>query len=133
GSNTLAVTDGTGASGSTVTVQLTLENEDPIKALQTDLLFNPAVLRLNRFEASGRAALFQDSSAVVLDGCVRVVLYSTSSAVITAGSGAVARIDFELIGSGGAPSTVTPSAPVMSDPTAQAVNVKNSPGQITVT
>lgn len=133
GSNTLAVTDGTGASGSTVTVQLTLENEDPIKALQTDLLFNPAVLRLNRFEASGRAALFQDSSAVVLDGCVRVVLYSTSSAVITPGSGAVAQIDFELIGSGGASSTVTPSATVMSDPNGQAVNVTNSPGQITVT
>jgi hypothetical protein len=133
GSNSLAVTDGTGASGSTVTVELTLDNDDTVKAIQTDLLFDPAVLRLTRFEASGRAALFEDSSAVVFDGCVRVVVWSTTSAVVTPGSGAVAQIDFELIGSGGTSSDVTPSATVISDQNGQAVNVTTSAGEITVT
>lgn len=133
GSNELAITDGTGASGSTVTVQVTLENDDTIKSMQTDLLFDPAVLRLTGFEASGRAASLDDSSAVVFDGCVRVVLYSIGSAVITPGTGTIAQIEFELIGSGGTSSDVTPSATVMSDQNGQAVNVTTSPGEITVT
>ncbi|MEZ4653419.1 MAG: cohesin domain-containing protein [Candidatus Eisenbacteria bacterium] len=68
GSNTLAVTNGTGASGSTITVQLTLSNENNVKSLQTDLVFDPAVLSFSSFAGSGRAVTFSDSARVVSSG-----------------------------------------------------------------
>lgn len=132
GNNTLAVTNGSGGSGADISVQLTLDNDDAVRGIQTDLVFNPAVLSFQGAVASGRAVAFSDSSNVVANGRARVLLFAPTGTSLSAGSGAVAQLTFRAIGASGTSSTVTPTASVLSDPNGASLAVDETAGTISV-
>ncbi len=135
GGNLLSIGTGSGASGTQVVVPLTLTNTSAVKALQTDIAFDDAVLSF----ASGaidptRAAGFSFAALVQPNPeIVRVVLSITGAGSIAVGNGAVANLTFNLIGAGGTQSALTPSGTVLSDPDARALEVTNAAGSIAVT
>ncbi|MFN8547306.1 MAG: cohesin domain-containing protein [Candidatus Eisenbacteria bacterium] len=108
GQNTLAIGTGSGQSGTQVTVPLTLDNDDAVKGLQTDISFDPAVVSYNIGQATSRGATMTYSAAVVGGNKVRVLLFYQTGDVLAAGNGTVANLTFNLIGAGGTQSALTP-------------------------
>ncbi|MFN8547305.1 MAG: cohesin domain-containing protein [Candidatus Eisenbacteria bacterium] len=131
GSNVLAVGTGTGASGGEVTIPLTLDNDDPIKALQTDLHFTSSILSYEASAVGDHAPGMQLAVNLVDAGTLRIVMHYENSSVIAAGSGTIANVTFSLLAAGTSP--VTPQASVLSNPAGQAVSVTEQAGSVTVT
>ncbi len=133
GTNILSIGTGSGTGGSQVAVPLGLANEDVVKALQTDVQFDPAVVSYVSGSATGRGAGMSFSAAVVEGNKVRVVLYYADQTTLPAGSGPLADLTFSLVGAGGTQTALTPSATVLSDPGGQPLSVTNQAGSISVT
>lgn len=132
GGNRLSVGNGQGANGADVAVALNLANEDVVKALQTDIAFDPAVVGFVSAAAGPRANGASVSTSVLGGNTLRVLVFYTDATTIPAGSGAVANLTFHLIGSAGQQSALTPGSTVLSDPASQPLEVTNEAGSIQV-
>jgi len=128
----LTAGSGSGAAGSDVAVPLGLANPAAVKALQTDVQYDPAVLSFVSAAATGRGAAMT-LSAANLGNRVRLVLYFADATILPAGTGPVANLTFTLVGAGGTQSALTPAATVLSDPDGNPLPVTNQAGSIAVT
>ena len=133
GQNTLAVGTGSGQSGTQVTVPLTLDNDDVVKGLQTDITFDPAIVTYASGQATSRGATMSYSAAVVGTNKLRVILFYQTNDVLAAGQGTVANLTFNLIGAGSTQSALSPASTVLSDANGAALSVTNQAGSISVT
>ena len=102
GDNTLSVGDGSGESGETISVSLSLENEDAVKGIQADLGFDGTVISLVGVTASGRCAGWSAEGEMLETGRARVLIFDDGAGELAAGGGAVAQLQLNLSGSGGA-------------------------------
>jgi hypothetical protein len=133
GENTLAVGTGAGAAGASVTVALGLVNENAVKGLQADLLYDPAVATLAGFAAAGRGTGMTAAMNVVSAGRARIVLYHDGASAIAPGDGQIAGLVFELDGTAGAQSAVTLQEVILSDPMGLELAVDVTAGSLAVT
>ena len=131
-SNALALGTASGASGSTVTVPLSLDNEDIVKGVQLDITLNGETAYLAGVVGSGRGAGMVAESTMVDANRARVILYHDTTAQIAAGTGEIAQLSFTLQGAGGFSSTLTPTDMVLSSPQGGALPVSGSNGQLTI-
>ncbi len=132
GSNTLSMSTTSGASGTMVSVPLTLDNENPVKGLQVDILYDPAVVTFASVAASGRGAGMQASGALVSPGRARVLVFYDAAGQLTAGLGEVAQVSFTIQGAGGTSTALTLADAVLSGPEAESLPVGVTAGQINV-
>ncbi len=131
--NTLAVGTASGASGTEVIVALDLDNEDPVKALQTDIVFDPGVVEYVGGAVAGRVGTMTYAASVVEGNTLRVIMYYADASAISAGTGTIADITFTLIGAGGTRSALTFASTTLSDPLGQRLPVITRNGSISVT
>ena len=128
GDNVLSMGTGTAPAA----IPLNLANEDVVKALQTDIQFDPAVVSYASGQATGRGSGMSFSASVVGGNRVRVILYYADATTLPAGSGAVANLTFNLIGADGTASDLTPAGTILSDPSGSALAVTEEAGRITI-
>jgi hypothetical protein len=133
GDNTLAVGTAAGSAGTAVAVALGLVNENAVKGLQADLLYDPAVATLAGFAAAGRGVGMTASANVVSAGRARIVLYHDGAATITPGDGQIADLVFELAGPAGAQTAVTLDDVILSDPVGLELAVDVTAGSLAIT
>jgi hypothetical protein len=133
GQNRLSVGSTTGASGATVSVPLELGNEDAVSGIQVDIVFDPAVASFLGGTIAARATGMVFSPSVPSAGRLRLVMYYLGGGAIPAGDGAVANLDFQLVGASGTATDLTAEAAELSDPNAQALPVTVAAGYLTVT
>jgi hypothetical protein len=132
--NTLSVGSGSGNSGTEITVAVSLNNQSIVKALQTDIRFDPAVVSFLRGNATGLAATMTFGANAVAGDTVRVVMYyGATPEVLNPGSGAIANLVFRAVGAGGTQTALTPSDTELSEPGGQALPVTTQAGSIQVT
>lgn len=132
GQNTLAVASGSGQNGTQVAVALSLDNDDAVKGLQTDISFDPAVVTFVGAQGASRGASMTVSAAVIGGNKVRVVMYYATAETITAGQGTIANLTWSLVGAGGTSSALTPGATILSDPNGTALTVSTQAGTLSV-
>ncbi len=133
GNNTLALTSASGTSGGPVSVQLTLANENVVKGVQLDILYNPAIAGFGSVAAANRGTGMSASGHTVSAGRARVVLYFATAASIAPGTGAIADLSFDLTGSLNASTALTPADIILSDEAGHALNATGVAGSLTVT
>lgn len=133
GTNELALSNGSGASGTQVTVDLMLDNQDAVKGIQTDVLFDQDVASFVGASASSRGLGMTVESETVSPGRVRVLLFFESNSSIAAGTGTVGTLTFSLIGSDGESTSISPNSTVLSDPNSAPLQVTEVPGTLTIT
>lgn len=132
GDNTLAVGTGSGASGTSVTVALSLANEHAVKGLQADIVYNAGVAQLSGVQATGRGAGMTAASHVVSDGRARVVLYHQGASTVAAGTGAVANLVFDLGGAAGSQTALALDDIILSNPDGGEVVAVGQAGSVAV-
>jgi len=133
GQNSVTVGDESGQSGTSVTVPLSLDNEDVVKGIQTDLLYDGAQASLVSVTATDRGTGMTAAAEQVAAGRGRVILYFDSASTLAAGNGVVANLTFNLSGAGGTQTAVTPSDLILAGPVAESLNVSGVAGNLTVT
>ena len=133
GENILSVGTGSGANGAQVTVPLSLDNDDVVKGLQTDIAFNPAVVSYVSGSATARVGTMGFSASVVEGNKVRVVMYYSDQNSLAAGTGAIANLVFQCVGAGGTHSDLAPGSSLLSGPNQESWTVTNVTGRIDVT
>ncbi|MEZ4649746.1 MAG: cohesin domain-containing protein [Candidatus Eisenbacteria bacterium] len=131
GTNTLTVGTNSGGVGSVATLSVGLANDDVVKRLEMDVVFDPEILSFQGVSRLGRAVAFEDTSFVVTDGTVRVLLEPPSGQTIAEGSGSILSLSFQLDASG--QSDVTPSGVVLTGVAENALDVTPVAGVLTVT
>jgi hypothetical protein len=131
--NTLGIGTAEGASGASVTVDLTLENLDSVKGIQADIGYDPSVAIFVNGAASGRASGMTASAAGVGTGLARVVLYYDGSQSLSPGSGTVGQLTFTLIGPKDAQTDLDVFDPILSDPDGDPLSVLVDGGGLTIT
>ena len=132
GENVLSVGGGAGASGGSVVLPIALNNEDQVRGLQADLVFNGALASFGGIVAAGRGAGMTAEGADVGLGRVRILLFHDDLQTLAAGNGEVARITLNLQGPGGS-TQVTPSAVVLAGPRAESWSSTVQGGTLQVT
>lgn len=115
GDNTLAISSASGSSGARATISLTLTNEDVVKGLQVDIVFDPTVIRYEEGRSTGRGTGFTYAASMVGGDRLRVALYFADATDLPAGTGAIADLTFTLIGAPGSGTDLTLSDAVLSD------------------
>ncbi len=133
GENTLEVGMATGVSGTEVVVPLDLDNEDVVKALQTEIVFDPGVVEYVGGAVTGRVGTMTYAASVVEGNTLRVIMYYADTSAISAGTGAIADVTFRLIGAGGTRSALTFASTTLSDLLGQRLPVITRNGLISVT
>jgi hypothetical protein len=133
GQNRLSLGSVGGASGATVAVPLDLANEDAVSGIQVDILFDPSVASFLGGAIADRAAGTGFSFSLPSAGRLRLLMYYGGGGAIPAGTGAVANLDFQLVGAAGTATDLTPDVPELSDEDAHALPVTVAAGYITVT
>jgi hypothetical protein len=133
GQNRLSVGSVLGASGATVAVPLDLANEDAVSGIQIDILFDPAVAGFLDGAIATRATGMVFSPSLPSPGRLRLVMYFGGGGAIPAGAGAVANLNFQLVGAAGTTTALTPAAPELSDRDAVSLPVTAAAGYVTVT
>lgn len=118
GANELVVGDGAGDSGGTVVLSIVLDNEDPVRGLQADLVYNGALASFGGVVAAGRGAGMTAEGASVGAGRARILLFHDDTQTLAAGTGEVARVTLQLQGPGGT-TAVTPESVVLAGPDAE--------------
>jgi hypothetical protein len=130
GANTLGIGTANGTSGTVVTVPLTLSNEDLVKGLQLDVLFDPLLATFAGVAASGRGLGMQVDGAQTVAGRARIVAFHDGPGVVDAGAGEIAQLSFNLLGPGGNATALTAADPLLAGPEAQALAVTATDGSI---
>jgi len=131
-SNTLALGTAVGASGTSVTLPLSLDNEDAVRGVQLDITFDGAVAYLAGVSASDRGAGMVAESTMVDADRARIILYHDTAAQIAVGTGEIAQLSFTLQGGGGVSSVLTPTDMILSSPSGEPLAVGGSPGQLNI-
>ncbi len=131
--NILSLGTESGIPGSQVTVPLDLQNGDVVKGLQTDIAFAPSVVSYVSGAAAPRAGTMSFSASVVGGNTLRVVMYYADQSSLAPGSGSIASLVFQLIGSEGTSSPLTPESTLLSGPDGQLLPVTSVAGHIDVT
>ncbi|MGA7160759.1 MAG: T9SS type A sorting domain-containing protein, partial [Bacteroidota bacterium] len=95
--NTLRIVSTVGSPLDTVSVSLSLDNGEPITALQCDLhLPAGAVFIPGSLVTSSRSSTHSLSSSVLSNGALRVIMFSLTQATFTGSTGEVARFQMVL-------------------------------------
>ena len=118
GENVLDVGDGAGPSGGSVVLSISLDNEDPVKGIQFDLVYSGALASFGSVAPSGRGAGMTARGANIGPGRARLLLFHDGAQVLAAGAGVVAQVTLNLQGPGGT-TQVTPEALVLAGPDAE--------------
>lgn len=130
--STLDLGDGAGPSGTTVTVDLSLENEIPVGGLQADLVFDGSQTFLSGITTTGRAAAAVAEAEQTGENGARILIYFDTDNEMAAGSGAIARLEFTLQGPGGGATPVNLQDVVLADPDGAVLGVESSGGVLTI-
>lgn len=133
GQNVLAIGSASGAAGATVTVSVSLDNDDVVKGYQTDIGFDAAVLLFQSATATGRGATMPASAAVVGGNRVRLIQFFQDANTLAAGTGAVCNVTFQIIATSATTTALTPSGTILSDAAGGSLDVTATGGTITVT
>jgi hypothetical protein len=128
----LAVGQADGAPGTQPALSLTLDHSETIKALQTDILFDPTVASFVSAQGVGRGQQMVCSTSEPASGRLRVVLYFDDETTLTAGDGPLASLTFEVEGEAGEKTALTPVDFLLSDANAQALPTVADPGSLRV-
>ena len=118
--NELQVVGADGVSFSEVTVQLVMDNMEPIAGMQVDFELPEAVEYVEGSFAATERAAKHTATSTLKNGALSLLLFSTSNATIDAGSGTVATFRLRLVGNEGM-FYINPSKVILGD--ADAVNV----------
>ena len=129
-SNSLALGQVSGPAGTSVLVPLSLDNESVVKGLQLDVAFSADVVSFGGATATGRAVGMQAEAALVSAGRARVLLFFDDAGQLAAGSGAVANLSFDLIGTGGSQSNLTIMDGLLSGPEAESLPMNTTNGRV---
>ena len=132
GVNVLTLGDASGPSGTSVTVQLALENEDPVKGIQFDILFESAKAFFSGAVATARSSLMVIGAEQIADNQARIILYFDTDDQLAPGSGDVAEVTFSLLGPGGESTDLILSGMILSDPAGNPLTVSGVDGLLTV-
>jgi len=130
--NDMALGAESGVSGTQVSVPLTLANDTLVKAYQLDVIYDAGVVAFTGFQATSRGAGMTTATNIVSGGRVRLVSYFDGSSRLAAGSGEVGRLTFQLVGSGGTSSALTPADAVLSGVEGEELPVALAAGGVTV-
>ena len=133
GSNTLTVGSGSGTVGSSLSVSLALANENVVKGLQIDLVYNSSVAVFQGLTATGRGAGMAASSQVISSGLARILLYHDDASTIAAGTGTIANLVFALVGQNVGQTAVTPGDIILSDADGLALDCDGVAGNLSAT
>lgn len=132
GQNTIALGTGSGPSGTEVTISLSLTNEDPVKGLQTDIVFTAGTAAFSHVTAIGRGVGMTAEGETIATGRARLLLFFDDSTTLAAGDGDVASVTFTLQGAGGGQTAVTPEGAILAGPDAQSWLVDVQAGSLDV-
>lgn len=130
--NLVDLGDASGPSGTSVTVQLSLDNDDLVKGIQADILFDGTQAFFTGITAAGRASGMAADGEQIDANRARIILYYDDSSQLAAGSGDVAEVTFTLQGPGGGSTALTLSDLVLSGPTGNSLTVTGTTGLLTV-
>jgi hypothetical protein len=133
GGNTVGLGAAAGQSGEVVTVPLSLDNRDPMRGLQLDILFDVTAARYVTATPVGRGAGLEVRFQSGTRGRVRGVLLYADEHVLPAGDGVIADLSFRLAGPSGGQTTLSPVNLVFSDPDAEPRDVGGESGSLSVT
>lgn len=128
----LELGSGSGASGSSTTIDVALDNAVAVHGVQFDVVYDAAVARFAGASTTTRSNGWQVATNVVSTGRARVLLYDAAANGLAAGTGAVLDLTFDLIGAANATTVVTPQDVVLAD--ANGVNLPSATnaGRLTV-
>lgn len=133
GDNTLVIGTADGTSGTPVTVAFGLDNEDPVKGWQLDIIYDPALATFTGAVAAGRGAGMTVDGAQVSAGRARILGFHDDATVLGAGTGTVAELTFNLTGPGDNFTTLIGTDLVLSGPDGQSLTVAVTDGRIDIT
>ena len=114
-------------------VTLYAANDDSVKGVQADILFDPAMVEFTSAAAAGRASGMTCSAAVRRTGAARVVLFYDGADVLPQGVGPIANLTFRLLGAVGAHTALTPDSLVLSNPAGRSLPVTGQGATLSIT
>ncbi len=130
--NNLDIGDASGPSGTSVTVQLTLENEDAVKGIEADISFDGTKAFFSGVAATTRSfGMVVDGEQISPDRG-HIVLHFDNDSQLEPGSGDVAEVTFTLQGPGGGESSLTLINMILTDPAGTPLLVTGTNGHLTV-
>lgn len=129
--NALALGTASGTSGTSVTVALSLVNEDLVKGIQADITFDGTKAYFAGIATAARTAGMIASGEQVAENRARIILYYDTASQLAAGTGDVAELTFTLQGPGGS-TILTLTDMELSGTTGGALPVTGANGQINV-
>lgn len=130
--NRLTVGEGAGPSEGQATVAILLSNEDLIRSVASEIVFDPAVVRYEGGSAIGRAQGMVYSGQVVDGNRLRLSLFYLDASTLPAGGGVIAEVSFRLVGAAGTQTSLVPTGTVMIGVNDQPVVSTSEPGRIDV-
>jgi len=130
--NNLDLGDASGASGTSVTVQLALENEDAVKGIEADISFDGTKAFFSGIAATTRSSGMIVKGDQISQNRAHIVLYFEDDSQLAPGSGDVAEVTFTLQGSGGGETSLTLIDMILSDPAGNSLLVTGTNGHLTV-
>ena len=130
--NTLDLGDASGPSGTSVTVQLALENEDAVKGIQADIIFDGTKAFFSGVTTTARSTGMVVDGEQISENLARLILYFDDNGQLAPGSGDVADVTFTLQGPGGGSTPLTLSDLILSDPAGNPLVVTGTNGLLTV-
>jgi len=132
GQNTMALGSSSGASGAEVSLALSLENEDLVRGVQADIVFNSSVAAFTSVSATGRGADMVATSQTIASGRGRILLFFDQMVEISPGQGDFALLTFALQGAGGANTSLAIEDMVLSGPEGESWFVTGQGGSLLV-
>lgn len=130
--SSLALGDGSGASGTSVTVDLALAGEVAAGGLQADLVCDGAKAFLSGITAIGRASGAAVEAEQTGENQARILLYFDNGTEIAAGTGTIAQLEFTLQGPGGNSTPVALENVILSDAEGNELVVESEGGTLTI-
>lgn len=136
GQNRLSLGSVVGISGATVAVPLELTSEDAVSGVQLEVQFDSTVVRFDGAAIAPRATGMTLTPSSPSAGRLRLVMFYVGGGEVQAGAGALANLDFRLVGAAGTATNLTllPSPESeLSDPAGAALSLTVDSGYVTVT
>jgi hypothetical protein len=130
--NNLDLGDASGPSGTSVTVQLALENEDAVKGIEADVSFDGTKAFFSGIAATSRSVGMVVKGDQISQNRAHIVLYFDNDSQLTPGSGDVAEVTFTLQGPGGGQTALALIYMILSDPAGNPLLVTGTNGHLTV-
>jgi len=132
GQNTIGLSDAEGFSGSSVTVELSLQNDNNVKGLQADIQYDASVASFVGISGFDRGAQMSASGEEMSNGVARFLLFYDDDSELLPGTGIVAQLTFALVGTENDQTVLTPNDITISDPDAVELPASGENGSLTI-